>query len=169
MSEEIKTDSNTEQTEIKTESATQNTQSEASVAPVAEKKEERSSSETPAQTDKPKVETRTSSGSGDNQNRQRSDRPRQEGSDNRPRKDYRQRNEGGSQRMPRFKRKVCKFCYDKNLPIDYKRPDILEKFITDRGKILPRRVTGTCAKHQRAIARSIKQARTIAFLPFIEK
>ncbi|HOT47201.1 MAG TPA: 30S ribosomal protein S18 [Spirochaetota bacterium] len=72
-------------------------------------------------------------------------------------------------RVPRFKKKVCIFCQDKNASIDYKRPDILERFITDRGKILPRRVTGTCAKHQRIVAREIKRGRAIALLPFVEQ
>ncbi|OHD69646.1 MAG: 30S ribosomal protein S18 [Spirochaetes bacterium RBG_16_49_21] len=72
-------------------------------------------------------------------------------------------------RVSRFRRKVCSFCQDKNLPIDYKRPDILERFVTDRGKILPRRVTGTCSRHQRTIAREIKRARIISLLPFVEQ
>ncbi len=75
----------------------------------------------------------------------------------------------GFQKNPRFKRKVCKFCFDKNAKIDYKNAGLLEQFITDRGKILPRRVTGTCAKHQRGVAAAIKRARIIALLPFIEK
>jgi small subunit ribosomal protein S18 len=65
-----------------------------------------------------------------------------------------------------FKKKVCKFCTQK-LKIDYKDADILRRFITERGKILPRRITGTCAKHQRALALSIKRARIIALLPFV--
>jgi small subunit ribosomal protein S18 len=73
------------------------------------------------------------------------------------------------QRNTRFKRKVCKFCYDKNLAMDYKNSKLLEQFITDRGKILPRRVTGTCAKHQRGVALSIKRARIIALIPFVEQ
>ena len=73
------------------------------------------------------------------------------------------------QRNVRFKRKVCKFCYDKNLAIDYKNVKMLEQFITDRGKILPRRVTGTCAKHQRGVAIAIKRARIIALIPFVEQ
>lgn len=72
-------------------------------------------------------------------------------------------------RVPRFKKKVCRFCHDKSLPIDYKRADILEGLITERGKILPRRITGTCAKHQRFVAKEIKRARIIALLPFVEK
>jgi small subunit ribosomal protein S18 len=65
-----------------------------------------------------------------------------------------------------FKKKVCKFCVQK-LKIDYKDPDTLRRFITERGKILPRRITGTCAKHQRALALAIKRARIIALLPFV--
>ena len=65
-----------------------------------------------------------------------------------------------------FKKKVCKFCLQK-LKIDYKDADTLRRFITERGKILPRRITGTCAKHQRSLALAIKRARTIALLPFV--
>ncbi|MDR1025174.1 MAG: 30S ribosomal protein S18 [Treponema sp.] len=65
-----------------------------------------------------------------------------------------------------FKKKVCKFCVQK-LKINYKESDVLRRFITERGKILPRRITGTCAKHQRALALAIKQARSIALLPFV--
>jgi small subunit ribosomal protein S18 len=88
----------------------------------------------------------------------------------RPRRPQGQR-EGGDQyqRMPRFRKKVCRFCGDKNLVIDYKDAKTLERYITDRGKILPRRVTGTCSKHQRFIARAIKRARIVAVVPFLEK
>jgi small subunit ribosomal protein S18 len=65
-----------------------------------------------------------------------------------------------------FKKKVCKFCTQK-LKIDYKETDVLRRFITERGKILPRRITGTCSKHQRALSESIKRARIIALLPFV--
>ena len=65
-----------------------------------------------------------------------------------------------------FKKKVCKFCIQK-LKIDYKDADTLRRFITERGKILPRRITGTCAKHQRALALTIKRARILAVLPFV--
>jgi len=80
--------------------------------------------------------------------------------------------EGGDERRPGgrgkifYKRKVCKFCVQK-LKIDYKDSDTLRRFITERGKILPRRITGTCAKHQRALALAIKRARMIALLPFV--
>jgi len=64
------------------------------------------------------------------------------------------------------RRKVCTFCVDRIDVIDYKRPDILRRFITDRGKITPRRRTGTCAKHQRRLAVAIKRARHLALLPY---
>ena len=66
------------------------------------------------------------------------------------------------------KKKVCQFCADRNLKIDYKDVDTLSHFITDRGKILPKRVTGACAIHQREIARAIKRARIIALLPYVK-
>jgi len=62
--------------------------------------------------------------------------------------------------------KVCQFCTDKSMTIDYKKVDMLRRFINDEGKIRPRRATGTCAKHQRALAQAIKQARHIALLPY---
>jgi small subunit ribosomal protein S18 len=65
-----------------------------------------------------------------------------------------------------FKKRVCRFCAQK-LKVDYKDADALRRFITERGKILPRRITGTCAKHQRSLAVSIKRARIIALLPFV--
>jgi small subunit ribosomal protein S18 len=65
------------------------------------------------------------------------------------------------------RRKVCRFCADSNLKINYKDPGTLKYFITERAKIIPRRISGTCAKHQRELAREIKRARNIALLPFI--
>jgi len=62
------------------------------------------------------------------------------------------------------KRKFCRFCADKNLPLDYKRPDILRDYVTERGKIIARRITGTCAKHQRQLTVEIKRARQMALL-----
>src|SRR5579885_1706654 len=64
------------------------------------------------------------------------------------------------------KKKVCKFCVDKMDFIDYKRADILAQFVQERGKILPRRMTGVCARHQRWLGVAIKRARNIALLPF---
>jgi small subunit ribosomal protein S18 len=66
----------------------------------------------------------------------------------------------------RNRRRGCEFCGDKAPSIDYKDPQMLRYFITDRGKIVPRRTSGLCAKHQRALTRAIKQARNIALLPF---
>lgn len=64
------------------------------------------------------------------------------------------------------RRKVCRFCADKNVGIDYKDPQTLKYFITDRGKIIPRRISGNCSKHQRKVGVAIKRARMIALMPF---
>jgi len=64
------------------------------------------------------------------------------------------------------RKKVCQFCADKTETIDYKDVDKLRKYITDRGKILPKRITGTCAKHQREVTTAIKRARIVALLPY---
>ena len=64
------------------------------------------------------------------------------------------------------KKKVCRFCVDKVDYIDYKKSDVLASFIQERGKILPRRMTGTCARHQRWLTVAIKRAQNIALLPF---
>ena len=69
-------------------------------------------------------------------------------------------------RQRRIKKKVCMYCADKNLVIDYKDTDKLKKFVSEKGKILPRRVTGLCAKHQRKVTTEIKRARHIALLPY---
>jgi small subunit ribosomal protein S18 len=67
------------------------------------------------------------------------------------------------------RRKICRFCVDRSMDIDYKNPKSLRMFITERGKIIPRRITGTCAKHQRELTVAIKQARQIALLPYVGK
>jgi len=64
------------------------------------------------------------------------------------------------------RRKFCRFCSDSNLKIDYKDFHMLREFTTERGKIIPRRITGTCSKHQRELTQAIKRARMIALLPF---
>ena len=64
-------------------------------------------------------------------------------------------------------RKFCRFCSDSNIKIDYKNPVILNNFITERGKIMPRRITGNCAYHQRELTVAIKRARAIAIMPFV--
>ena len=77
---------------------------------------------------------------------------------------------GGGMRTNRTryvpKRKVCFFCANKNEVIDYKNPEKLRSYVSDRAKIDPRRRTGTCAKHQRALATAIKRARQLALLPY---
>src|SRR5262249_39093889 len=64
------------------------------------------------------------------------------------------------------RREVIRFCADKNVAIDYKDPQTLKYFITDRGKVIPRRISGNCAKHQRKVSTAIKRARMIALMPF---
>jgi small subunit ribosomal protein S18 len=66
----------------------------------------------------------------------------------------------------RMKKRVCAYCMDKIETIDYKDISKLKKFVTERGKILPRRISGNCAKHQRALTIAIKRARTVALLPY---
>ena len=80
-------------------------------------------------------------------------------------RDYKSRRPGRSKYIP--KRKVCLFCRDKIATIDYKDPAMLRPYISDRGKIAPRRKSGACARHQRRLANSIKRARHLALLPYI--
>ncbi len=75
---------------------------------------------------------------------------------------------GGRPQRKFYRRKVCKVCIGK-ANVNYKDSDSLRRFTTERGKILPRRITGTCAKHQRLVAREIKRARSLALLPFVNK
>ena len=70
-------------------------------------------------------------------------------------------------RPKKSRRKVCQFCVDKATYIDYKDTARLRKFITERGKIMPRRMSGVCAEHQRALASAIKTARQVALLPYV--
>ena len=73
---------------------------------------------------------------------------------------------------PKFRRtrkKVCALCANKDLVLDYKNADQLKKFVNEKGKILPRRATGACAKHQRDITLAVKRARQIAVLPFTQE
>lgn len=82
---------------------------------------------------------------------------------------YRERSDddkGGSRRRPMFRRKVCRFCADKTLKIDYKDVKTVSQFVTERGKMTPSRITGNCARHQRLLTTAIKRARSIALLPF---
>ena len=72
---------------------------------------------------------------------------------------------GPRKKRPFQRRKVCRFCAEKNLTIDYKEPRTLRYFISERGKIVPRRISGNCSKHQREITEAIKRARNLALLP----
>jgi len=65
-----------------------------------------------------------------------------------------------------YRRRVCRFCTDKELVIDYKDPKTLRSFVTERGKIIPKRIFGTCATHQRQLTEAIKRARHLALLPY---
>ena len=69
-------------------------------------------------------------------------------------------------KMFTYRKKICKFCENKKMQIDYKNPAMLRRFVTEQGKILPRRITGTCSRHQRALVTAIKRARNIALLPY---
>jgi small subunit ribosomal protein S18 len=73
---------------------------------------------------------------------------------------------GGGRKQYFRRRKVCKFCEEKIDVIDFKDVRLVSEFIAERGKILPRRLTGTCSTHQRALTEAIKRARNIALLPF---
>ncbi len=80
-------------------------------------------------------------------------------------------NNGDEDYNPKFRKmrkKVCVLCSDKDFVLDYKNPDQLRKFINEKGKILPRRATGACAKHQRDITIAVKRCRHIAMLPYAE-
>jgi len=73
---------------------------------------------------------------------------------------------GGFRRRGPVRRKVCRFCADKDAHIDYKDTRTLTSFVTERGKIVPSRITGNCARHQRHLTEAIKRARAVALLPF---
>ncbi len=81
--------------------------------------------------------------------------------------DYRSRNSGGSGGYKkRYRRKVCSFCVDKVTEIDYKEINKIRRSVSESGKILPRRMTGVCAKHQRMLSMAIKNARKMALMPY---
>ena len=86
-------------------------------------------------------------------------------------KNNRRRNNGDDDFNPKFRKvrkKVCVMCANKDFVLDYKKPDQLKKFINEKGKILPRRATGACAKHHSDITLAIKRARAIAVLPYTQ-
>lgn len=69
----------------------------------------------------------------------------------------------------KFRKRTCKFCENKEMVIDYKRVDVLVRYVSNKGKILPRRLSGNCAKHQRQVAKAVKKARTAGLMPFTVK
>ena len=79
----------------------------------------------------------------------------------------RPRRPGGPNKFRRPRRKVCAFCVDKSTYIDYKQVSKIRRFVTDRGKMVPRRSSGTCATHQRPLSTAIKRARQIALIPYV--
>ena len=97
--------------------------------------------------------------------RPQGDRPQRGEQGDRPRRPQGDRPQGAGGRFQR-RRKFCKFCADTSIAIDHKDPDLLRGFITERYKILPSRVTGTCAKHQRSLTTAIKRARVLALVAF---
>ena len=80
-------------------------------------------------------------------------------------RDMEMEQEGGKKKLGR--RKLCKFCSDEKIKIDYKDAGLLKYFITDRGKLVPRRLSGNCAKHQREVAKAIKRSRGLALIPYL--
>ena len=78
----------------------------------------------------------------------------------------RNQDEDGVSKFRKPRKKICVMCSDKNIVLDYKNGEQLKKFVSDKGKILPRRASGACAKHQREITTAVKRARHIAVLPF---
>ncbi len=82
------------------------------------------------------------------------------------RRNNRNNDEDYNPKFRKVRKKVCALCSDKNFVLDYKNPEQLRKFINEKGKILPRRATGACAKHQRDITLAVKRARHIAILPY---
>lgn len=127
--------------------------SEEEVKEVAEETVAEENTEAPAA----EQETASEENSERSERGERSDRGERDGE----RGDMRMR-----RRPIRRRRKVCAFCEDSNLVIDYKDVNTLKKFISERGKILPRRITGSCAKHQRAVTLAVKRARHVALLPY---
>lgn len=71
--------------------------------------------------------------------------------------------------MPRGRNKSCHFCANEKKKIDYKDLRTLNRYLTDRGKIMPRRVTGNCSKHQKLITKAVKRARSVALLPYVKE
>ena len=87
--------------------------------------------------------------------------------DSRLKRDRKTRKDRAGAMRRTFARKVCRFCTDNVAALDYKDLDRIGRYVTERGKILPSRITGTCAKHQRVLSRAVKRARFMALLPYV--
>ena len=85
------------------------------------------------------------------------------------RRNNRNNDEDYNPKFRKMRKKVCALCANKDLVLDYKNAEQLKKFVNEKGKILPRRATGACAKHQRDITLTVKRARQIAILPFTQE
>ena len=88
--------------------------------------------------------------------------------DKKNRRNTRNNDDDFNPKFRKARKKVCQLCSDKNFELDYKNADQLRKFINEKGKILPRRATGACAKHQRVITTAVKRARHIAIIPYTQ-
>ncbi len=86
--------------------------------------------------------------------------------DKRNRRNNRNNDYDDDYKTKRVRKKVCPLCADRNIVLDYKNPEQLKKFVNEKGKILPRRTTGACAKHQRDITTAVNRCRHIAMLPY---
>ncbi len=149
MSEEEKTEEAEAVAEAKTEVAADQAASETSAAPAEG---------APAEGGESRPERRPYNNNRNYQNR----------GDRQERGDYGNRQGGGRKNFKRAPRKrVCAFCKEKIEVIDYKDVDRLKEYVTESGKMIPRRMNGNCAKHQREVAKAIKRARIAALLPFI--
>jgi len=84
------------------------------------------------------------------------------------RRNNRNNDEDFNPKFRKMRKKVCALCANKDLVLDYKNADQIKKFVNEKGKILPRRATGACAKHQRDITLAVKRARHIAILPYAQ-
>lgn len=84
----------------------------------------------------------------------------------RKRDDRKKDGKGKRKGRPLARKRICRFCADKKLSIDYKDGKVLMAFTTERGKIVPRRISGNCAKHQREVTQAVKRARILAFIPY---
>ena len=84
------------------------------------------------------------------------------------RRRYNNQDDDFNPKFRKVRKKLCPLCSDKNFELDYKNADQLKKFVNEKGKILPRRATGACAKHQRVITLAVKRARHIAILPYTQ-